>query len=134
MVAPLSDVTLVVCGTLDVEMVRREARRAAGAIGMNLQDVERVTLAASELATNLVRYAHKGRIRIRTDGSPVAIELSSQDEGPGIENLVRALEDGFTTGAGLGSGLPSVRRLMDSFEIETSPQGTLIVARKWSAA
>jgi serine/threonine-protein kinase RsbT len=59
------------------------------------------------------------------------IEVVSQDAGPGIADIARALEDGYSTGGGLGDGLPAVRRLMDEFDIRSGPEGTRIVTRKW---
>jgi len=62
----------------------------------------------------------------------MGIEIIAEDDGPGIENLELALQDGFSTIEGLGSGLPGVKRLVDEFEItSTLGVGTRIVARKW---
>lgn len=118
---------------LDADHARREARRLAGALGFNRADAESVALAVSELAMNLHRYADDGEIVLRAvlDGKQRGIEIVSQDAGPGIADPDLALQDGYTTGGGLGSGLPSARRLMDDFELTTTPAGTRIVARKW---
>ena len=59
----------------------------------------------------------------------------ASDNGPGIEDIERALQDGYTTGGGLGLGLPGARRLVDEFEIESAPrQGTTVRLVKWSRA
>jgi serine/threonine-protein kinase RsbT len=120
----------------DVEMVRRDTRALATAIGLGHQDAERVALAVTELATNLVRYAYDGEIVVTAlaDDTQVGIEIESHDTGPGIDDLEHAMQNGFSTSGGFGSGLPAVRRLMDSFEIETSPDGTIVRARKWAMA
>jgi serine/threonine-protein kinase RsbT len=96
-------------------------------------DAERVALATSELATHLVRYAEGGEISLSIIEGPRqrGIELVSHDRGPGIPYLAQALQDGFSTGQGLGSSLPGVRRLMDELEITSSPTGTTVVARTW---
>jgi serine/threonine-protein kinase RsbT len=112
--------------------VPREARALAVALGFSRPDAEGVALAVRELATNLVRYASHGEIVLSAVDAPrVGIEITCRDRGPGIADLPRALEDGFSTGTGLGSGLPGARRLMDDFEIASGTSGTTIVARKW---
>jgi serine/threonine-protein kinase RsbT len=121
---------------LDADQARREARRLAKRLGFSVADAESVALAASELAMNLHRYAEDGEIVLRVveDGTRRGIEIESTDAGPGIKNPDLALQDGYTTGGGLGSGLPSARRLMDEFALTTASAGTRIVARKWLAA
>jgi serine/threonine-protein kinase RsbT len=118
---------------LDADQARREARHLAAGLGFNRGDAEAVALAVSELAMNLHRYADGGEIVLRavTDGDRRGLEIESRDLGPGIAEPDRALQDGYTTGGGLGSGLPSARRLMDDFELATGATGTTIVARKW---
>jgi serine/threonine-protein kinase RsbT len=118
---------------LDADQARRAARQLATSLGFNRADVESVALAVSELAMNLHRYARDGEIVLRTFqiGVRRGIEIESKDAGPGIADPDLALQDGYTTGGGLGSGLPSARRLMDDFELTTSSSGTRIVARKW---
>lgn len=117
----------------DVEAARRAARVVAMALGFAPVDTERVVLAVSELATNLVRYAVQGAIVL----SPIAtarghgLQVESCDAGPGIGDLSQALVDGFSTAGGLGHGLPAVQRLMDEMTIATAPDGTRIVARTW---
>jgi serine/threonine-protein kinase RsbT len=118
---------------LDVDQARREARQLATGLGFDRGDAESVALAVSELAMNLHRYADGGEIVLRTvqDGIRRGLEIESRDTGPGIAEPDLALQDGYTTGGGLGSGLPSARRLMDDFELTTGASGTTIVARKW---
>lgn len=124
---------LPVCAAADVERVRRAARSLATDQGFTPADTERVVLAVSELATNLRRYALDGEVVLSVLAGPggAGLAVESHDLGPGIPDLARALEDGFTTGGGLGGGLPGVRRLMDEFEITSAPSGTHVLARKW---
>ena len=105
----------------------------ATSAGFPPADAESVALAASELAMNLHRYAFGGELVLRAvdDGVRRGVEIESQDTGPGIADPDLALQDGYTTGGGLGSGLPSARRLMDEFALTTEKSGTRIVARKW---
>ena len=63
------------------------------------------------------------------------VRVVARDDGPGIEDLERALTDGYTTGGGLGLGLPGARRLVDEFDIQTGPgEGTTVTLIKWAAA
>ena len=119
--------------TLDADQARREARKLATSLGFSRGDAEAVALATSELAMNLHRYAIGGSITLRVidAGTRRGVEVESVDNGPGIADPDLALQDGYSTGGGLGSGLPSARRLMDDFALTTNPSGTRIVTRKW---
>lgn len=124
---------MAVSSQRDVERIRRQARTIAARAGFGHEDAEAIVLAVSELATNLVRYAPGGEILVmpiaRDGGTGIAV--LSRDRGPGIADAERAVQDGYSTGGGLGSGLPAVRRLMDDFALTTGPAGTRIEARKW---
>jgi anti-sigma regulatory factor (Ser/Thr protein kinase) len=130
MIAPVS---LPIRRQSDVERARRAARSFAQQLGFALVDCEVIVLATSELATNLVRYATGGAIGLSAvDGARGrGMQVESRDNGPGIANTAQAMADGFSTGGGLGNGLPAVRRLMDTFALTTGPEGTTIVAKKW---
>jgi serine/threonine-protein kinase RsbT len=132
----LSESPLVIDAQVDIERARRLARAMARAIGFTSADAEAVVLSVSELATNLLRYAQEGSILLDTieETDRRGIRIESRDAGPGIANVECALLDGYSTGIGLGSGIPGVRRLMDEFQLETGPSGTWIVARKWIPA
>ena len=93
-----------------------------------------IATAASEASTNVIRYAKKGRVRLRAigDGDRVGFEFTVEDQGPGIEDIDAAMEEGVSKGHGLGLGLSSIKRIMDEFDIQSKPgAGTRIVARKW---
>jgi serine/threonine-protein kinase RsbT len=126
-------VELNVTSTPHIERIRREARRLPMDLGFSAADAERVALATTELATNLTRYARNGRMVLehvrQTRGEGIQIE--SHDDGPGIADVDRAMTDGFSTGGGLGNGLPGVRRLLDELEITSGAHGTDIVGRRW---
>lgn len=117
----------------DVERIRRESRSLATRVGFNRVDAEIIALAVSELATNLLRYAPGGEIQVMscTEAGGRGILIESRDSGPGIPDAALALQDGYSTGGGLGSGLPAVQRLMDDFALHSRPTGTRIEARKW---
>lgn len=117
----------------DVERARTTARRIALELGFGPISAESLALATRELATNLVRYALEGDLRItRIEGARSGVLLESVDSGPGIADLGAARRDGYSTGAGLGSGLGAIERLMDECEFRSSPAGTVITARKWA--
>jgi serine/threonine-protein kinase RsbT len=118
---------------VDVERIRREAQVLVTHVGFDRHDAEAILLAVSELGTNLLRYAPGGElvVSVISGVNGIGILIQSSDPGPGIADVDLALSDGYSTSGGLGSGLPSVRRLMDDFTIDTSPSGTSIEARKW---
>src|SRR5215204_2845493 len=119
--ADLLSCTVRVASQLDVEQVRRVTRVLAANAGFDRHQAEAIVLAISELATNLVRYAPGGELRVSivSTQAGMGLAIQSQDAGPGIADVALALQDGFSTSGGLGSGLPAVRRLMDEFEIST---------------
>jgi len=91
----------------------------------------------SELGTNIVKYANRGRIRLVRDANDARpyIDVWAEDDGPGIADLTLAMQDHFTTGGSLGLGLPAARRLADAFEIESQlGAGTRVRARKYLGA
>ncbi|MES2524501.1 MAG: ATP-binding SpoIIE family protein phosphatase [Gemmatimonadota bacterium] len=117
-----------------------EARRAAGTLAADagLDESERGTLAVivTELATNLARHANQGVLALRVIGGPGAcgIEALAIDKGPGISDLSRAMEDGYSTGGTAGKGLGAIQRMASEFDVTSAATGTVILARVWSAA
>jgi serine/threonine-protein kinase RsbT len=118
----------------DIVMARKVVREAATALGFGLTDVTRIVTAASELTRNIYHYAKSGVVRWRSlnQAAKVGLELTFEDSGPGIPDVPKAMEVGFSTGNGLGMGLPGAKRLMDELVIEsTVGKGTTVVVRKW---
>lgn len=129
----MAAVALRIAAAIDVERARNTARALAVELGFGPISAESLALVMTELATNLIRHATRGELRItRLDGPRCGVLIESMDTGPGIADVVAARRDGFSTGSGLGGGLGAVERLMDECEIRTSPAGTTIVARKWA--
>jgi serine/threonine-protein kinase RsbT len=128
---------LPISGEDDIVAARQAAREQARRLGFGVVDQSRIATAVSELARNIVRYAtgSRGEVAIQTladDGVRHGIEIVVRDEGPGIADIDMALSEGFTSGPGLGMGLPGARRLMDEMEIDSAPgRGTTVVIRKW---
>lgn len=116
---------------------RQTARETARILGFGMIDQSRITTAVSELTRNIIRYAtdKRGEMMIRPidreDGA-TGIEIIVSDDGPGIEDIEQVLREGYTSGGGLGLGLPGTRRLMDEMHIDSVPgRGTIIAIRKW---
>ena len=130
------EIRIPIGSDLDIVTARQEGRRVAGNVGFSLTDLVLVATAISELARNIVRYARKGEIAIRpiTNSVHSGIEIIARDGGPGIKDVEEALQVGFSTSAGLGLGLPGVRRLMDEFEIQSKLEhGTIVITKKWKS-
>ncbi len=118
----------------DIVTTRRTVREVARELGFGITDVTRIVTATSELARNVVLYAGSGVIRWRQLGisGKVGVELTLEDNGPGIANIEQVMQEGYTTSGGLGLGLPGTKRLMDEFEIASEVgRGTRITVRKW---
>jgi serine/threonine-protein kinase RsbT len=112
------------------------ARQLAIGLDMPTTDQTLLATAISEVARNITAYATRGEVTlelIRDAGGRRGIRVVAHDEGPGIADLERALTDGYTTGGGLGLGLPGARRLVDDFDIRTAPgEGTTVTLIKWA--
>lgn len=112
----------------DVLIARQAGRELARSLGFRLADQTRLATAISELTRNILQYAGQGECRIRnlSGQHELKIEVEVEDWGPGIANLELALTDGFSSGSGLGAGLPGTRRLMQEFKLDSQPGHTLI--------
>ncbi|HEX3773984.1 MAG TPA: anti-sigma regulatory factor [Polyangiaceae bacterium] len=131
---------VVFCSSLrdesDVAVARRETRKLAEAQGFSLGAVETLATAVSEIARNVIVHAGTGELvlGLASDRERVGVVVMARDDGPGISNVDEAMRDGFSTRAGLGLGLPSARRLVDDFELQSVPgHGTTVTLRKWMA-
>ncbi|WP_370261824.1 ATP-binding protein [Limnobacter sp.] len=120
--------SVAISETADIVRARGAARTLAAQAGFNLADQTRLATAVSELSRNALNYAGGGVCQI-TDHScdrHRRIRVVVEDHGPGIPDITRATEDGYSTGGGLGAGLPGTKRLMDVFEIESRPGHTRV--------
>jgi serine/threonine-protein kinase RsbT len=120
----------------DVVTARQRARQLAVGLEMPSTDQTLLATAISEIARNITTYAQRGEVLIdlvRDANGRRGVRVIARDDGPGIADLERALTDGYTTGGGLGLGLPGARRLVDEFDIQTSPgEGTTVTLIKWN--
>jgi serine/threonine-protein kinase RsbT len=121
----------------DIVAARQAGHELARQLGFSLTDVTMIATAISEIARNITSYAGKGEVRVGLqyrDGRQ-ALVVRAEDDGPGIADVERALEDGYSTGRGLGLGLPGARRLMDRLIVESAPgKGTVVEMWKWIPA
>lgn len=118
----------------DIVAARQLGRNVAKELGFGTVDQARITTAISELARNIYLYAGQGQICIEriSEFGKQGLKIIAIDNGPGIPDIRKVMEDGFSTSGGLGAGLPGVKRLMDEFNIHSSKgEGTDIQAVKW---
>ena len=118
----------------DVLRAYQKGRALAAEMGFSNEDQMIVVIAIMEVARNIVRYAGQGEVSFcafQQDGRH-GLCVVARDSGPGIPSIERAMEDGYSTGGGLGLGLSGAKRLMDEFEITSRiGQGTTIEMKKW---
>ncbi len=118
----------------DIVAARNTGREIASRLSFSTVDLTLIATAISEVARNIAVYAAPGRLSVQLverDGRR-GVRVTAVDDGPGIADIDRALQDGYSTGASLGVGLPGARRLMDDFEIASKVgAGTTITMIKW---
>jgi len=125
---------LVITSGADIVAARQQGRNLASQLGFSDVDQIVIATAISEVARNIVEYAQQGEIRISAlhSGGRTGIMIIAEDHGPGISDLTQAMQVGYSTGRGLGLGLPGAKRLMDEFEVNSvKGKGTKVTMRKW---
>ena len=118
----------------DVLLARQKARELAKSLRFSGSELTLIATAISEVARNIVTYAKHGQIVLRlvNQGRRRGIRVIAQDQGPGIADIARAMEDGYSTSSSLGLGLPGSKRLMDDFNIVSAlGKGTTVTMTKW---
>ena len=140
MAAETAETRIAIESDSDVVTARQRARELAARLELTSTDQTLLATAISEIARNITTYATRGEVRlsiVRDAGPPAreGIRVVARDQGPGIPDIEQALQDGWTSGNGLGLGLPGARRLVDEFDIESVPsEGTTVTLVKWSRA
>ena len=130
-----AEIRVTIGGPEDIVLARKEGRELAERAKFTGSDLVRIATAISELARNIVLYAGHGEIILQMvhDNRYCGITVIARDEGPGIQDIKKAVTVGYSTSGGLGAGLPGVRRLMDEFEIKSQVgKGTTVIAKKWN--
>jgi serine/threonine-protein kinase RsbT len=128
------DILVSIRSDVDIVLARQQGRTMAAHIGFAATDATLIATAISELARNIVTYAQKGEVVMRSveNAHSKGIMIVARDNGPGIRSIRDVLRDGYSTSGGLGLGLPGVKRLMDEFAIESElRRGTTVTVKKW---
>lgn len=118
----------------DIHVSVNAVKTCALEIGMNSGASAAIATATSELVTNIVKYANSGRMSFNVEKrrTQPGIEVVVEDSGPGIDDLDKAMRDNVSTSGTLGLGLPGAKRLVDEFEITSTPSnGTRVRVVKW---
>ncbi len=119
----------------DIVVARQEGRALAAKVGFLGSDLTVIATAISEVARNIVQYAREGEIVLLAlnEGAKRGLLVVAQDQGPGIPDIEKAMQDGFSAGGSLGLGLPGARRLMDEFELTSRlGNGMTVTMKKWT--
>jgi anti-sigma regulatory factor (Ser/Thr protein kinase) len=126
-------ISVPVTESSQVGEARRAARRLAEAAGFGENEIGTLNIIITEAGTNLHKYAKQGELIIRRleSGGRQGVEILSLDRGPGIRDVTRSLEDGFSTSGTQGQGLGAIKRLSSVFDIYSTEKGTAIVSQIW---
>ncbi len=118
----------------DIVLAREQGRVLGREVGFSPTDLTLIATAISEVARNILVFAREGEIILRTveQNGQKGVAITAEDRGPGIPDISRAMQDGYSTGRGLGIGLPGTRRLMDEFQVRSAVgSGTTVTMTKW---
>jgi serine/threonine-protein kinase RsbT len=124
----------IIQSEFDIVKTRQTVRYYAKQFNMGIVDQTRITTAVSELFRNMYQYANGGEVIIEKGDfkGKLAIIITCVDHGPGIDDLEAAMRDGYTSGSGMGYGLPGSKRLVDDFHIVSKiNHGTTVRVLKW---
>jgi len=122
---------------LDLRVAVLEVPRLPCLASFNKVDQTLMATVAAELGSNILKYAGQGRLRVQglQDGFRSGVELVAEDQGPGIPDIEKAMQEHYSSSGTLGMGLSGVQRMVSDMQVVSAPgQGTRIVARKWTAA
>ncbi|HVH10761.1 MAG TPA: anti-sigma regulatory factor [Gemmatimonadales bacterium] len=128
------ELLIPIAADVDVVTARQRGRDVAAQAGFSSGDQTVIAAAISEIARNILMYAKRGEIALAVEqnGDRQGVIVVARDQGPGIRDVPRAMQDGYSTSGGLGLGLPGARRLMDDFDVASQPgKGTTVTMKKW---
>jgi serine/threonine-protein kinase RsbT len=129
------DVRVGIATDNDIVTARQEGRRLSSELGFSSTDLTLIATAISEVARNIRLYAEQGDVQLSLlrERGREGILVVARDKGPGILDVERAMQDGYSSGGGSGLGLPGARRLMDEFDIRSKPgKGVTVTMKKWT--
>jgi serine/threonine-protein kinase RsbT len=121
---------------VDVVAARQGVRNWAREIGLTVLDLTKIVTAASELARNALVHGGGGvmSLEVVQQLGREGLRLTFKDRGPGIPEIAVAMQDGYTTGRGMGIGLPGAKRLVNEFDVFSAPgEGTCVTIVRWKA-
>jgi len=128
------ELRIPISSAIDIVTARQQGRALAQNLGFEGGELTLIAAAISEVARNIVDHAKSGEILLSAiqQGKKHGIQIIARDEGPGIADLGRAMQYGYSTSRGLGVGLPGAKWLMDDFDIESKVgRGTTVSMKKW---
>jgi serine/threonine-protein kinase RsbT len=131
-----NEVRVPICDEWDVPVLRQIAREVGKESGLKGSAIEALATALSEIANNIVIHAGNGEVCVNRiqEGGRRGVVVVASDNGPGIQNPLHALTDGYSTVNGLGLGLSSASRLVDEFRLESVVgKGTTVILKKWAS-
>ena len=126
--------TLPVKVESDVVLARQAVRAYAVELKFSLVDQTKIVTAASELARNVLVHGGGGEVvlSVLQEGVRRGLRAVFEDHGPGIPDISLAMQDGYTTGNTLGLGLGGAKRLVNDFDIVSTPgEGTRVTITRW---
>ena len=128
------DLCVPIKSAADIVLARQKGRALAIQLGFSGSGPTVIAAAISEVARNIVNHAQHGEIVLSElhENGRHGIQVIAADHGPGISNIERAMEYGYSSSKGLGVGLPGAKWLMDEFDIQSQVgKGTRVTMRKW---
>ena len=128
------EIRVPITSDADIVIARQQGRFLAERLGFAATDQTLIATAISEVARNIIKFAKRGEVILSPSSkSPLhGIVVTARDQGPGIADIQLAMLDGYSTGNGLGMGLPGCKRLMDELEIKSEEgKGTIVIMKKW---
>lgn len=134
--APEPSVLLPIRDESDVAMARQQVREWGALEGLREDKIAALATAVSEIARNILVHAGHGELLFAAalSGQRRGVIVVAQDWGAGIADIALAMQDGYSTGGGLGLGLAGAQRLVDEFEIEsTTGAGVKVTLRQWAS-
>jgi len=124
----------VISASENVIAARQAVKKWAVEMGFSLSDQTKLITVTSELVHNIVIYAQNGTMLMEELDDKVrrGLRMTFHDDGPGIADIDRAMQGGYSTGSGLGLGLSGSKRLVDEFSLTSEVgKGTHIVVTRW---
>jgi serine/threonine-protein kinase RsbT len=129
-----SDIQVEIGSAVDIVTARQKGRALAIEMGFGGSDLTMIATAISEIARNIIDHAKRGTITLSfaQNSSKRGLCVIARDEGPGIRDIPRAMQYGYSSRHGLGVGLPGAKWLMDEFEVDSKVgRGTVVTMKKW---